>query len=104
VVIVPIQVQQIVMNLVINARDALDGAGRIVLESAACELGGKNEFKLPAGPYVQVTVTDTGRGMDSATACRIFEAFHSTKKSNIGTGLGLFTGLALCLRVVARLT
>jgi signal transduction histidine kinase len=91
VVMVPSQVQQIVMNLVINARDALDGAGRIVLESAACELRAQNEFKLPAGPYVQVTVADTGKGMDSATKSRIFEAFYSTKKSNNGTGLGLFT-------------
>jgi two-component system, cell cycle sensor histidine kinase and response regulator CckA len=54
-------------------------------------LGGKNEFTLPAGPYVQVTVADIGRGMDSATKCRIFEAFYSTKKSDNGTGLGLFT-------------
>lgn len=91
VVMIPSQLQQIVMNLVINGRDALDGAGRIVLESGVCELRGDNEYKLSPGTYAQVTVTDTGRGMDSATKSRIFEAFYSTKKSNNGTGLGLFT-------------
>ena len=91
VVMVPSQLQQVVMNLVINARDALDGSGRIVLESGACELRAQNEFNLPTGAYVQLTVADTGKGMDSATKSRIFEAFYSTKKSSNGTGLGLFT-------------
>jgi signal transduction histidine kinase len=91
VVIVPSQLQQIVMNLVINARDAMEGSGKIILESATCTLCGKNEYKLPAGDYVQLTVADTGRGMDATTKAKMFEAFYSTKKSNNGTGLGLFT-------------
>jgi len=79
------------MNLVINARDAMEGSGRIILESGTCVLRGKNEYKLPAGDYVQLTVADTGRGMDATTKAKMFEAFYSTKRSNNGTGLGLFT-------------
>jgi C4-dicarboxylate-specific signal transduction histidine kinase len=91
VVMVPSQLQQIIMNLVINARDAMDGSGRIVLESGTCVLREGNQYKLPAGHYVQLTVADTGRGMDATTKAKMFEAFYSTKKSSNGTGLGLFT-------------
>ncbi len=91
IVMVPSQLQQIVMNLVINARDAVEGSGRIVLESGTCVLSADNRHKLPAGHYVQLTVVDNGRGMDAATKAKMFEAFYSTKKSSNGTGLGLFT-------------
>jgi len=91
IVIIPSQLQQIVMNLVINAKDAIEGAGRIVLESGPCKLDDGNRYKLLAGDYVQLTVADSGRGIDDATKSRMFEAFYSTKKSDNGTGLGLFT-------------
>ena len=91
VLMVPSQLQQIVMNLVINARDAMEGGGRIVLESGNCVLQAGNRYGLSAGDYIQLTVADTGRGMDSATMAHIFEPFYSTKKSSNGTGLGLFT-------------
>jgi signal transduction histidine kinase len=91
VMMVPSQLQQVVMNLVLNARDALVGPGRIVLESGSCSLSSVNSLKLPAGTYIQLTVADTGKGMDEATKAKMFEPFYSTKKDGNGTGLGLFT-------------
>lgn len=91
VMMVPSQLQQVVMNLVLNARDALEGPGRIVLESGSSSLSSENSLKLPAGTYIQLTVADTGKGMDGATKEKMFEPFYSTKKDSNGTGLGLFT-------------
>ncbi|HLH08664.1 MAG TPA: ATP-binding protein [Terriglobales bacterium] len=91
VIMVPSQLQQIVMNLVINARDALQDGGRILLESQNCLLQESNPYSLAAGEYAQLTVADDGHGMDEPTKARIFEPFFSTKKPGKGTGLGLFT-------------
>lgn len=91
VLMVPSQLQQIAMNLVVNARDALDGSGKIVLESGDCLLREENRYQLPSGKYIQISVVDNGRGMDEVTRARVFEPFYSTKKSKNGTGLGLFT-------------
>ncbi|BDU73608.1 response regulator [Mesoterricola silvestris] len=88
----PSQVNQVLTNLVINSRDALPSGGTIsietanflVEESSALVFGG-----LPPGSYVQLTVSDTGCGMDAATLAQIFEPFFTTKAEGKGTGLGL---------------
>lgn len=86
----PVQVEQVIMNLVINARDAMPRGGAIVINvrnstpAEADPAGG-----ITGAPYVVLSVTDTGTGMDSATVQRIFEPFFTTKGKDKGTGLGL---------------
>jgi PAS domain S-box-containing protein len=90
----PGQIEQVLMNLVLNARDAMPLGGRIrvetrnadVDESAAQEISG-----IFPGPYITVTVTDEGVGMDAATRAQLFEPFFTTKEIGKGTGLGLST-------------
>ena len=90
----PAQIEQVLMNLIINARDAIGGRGRLTLETKNVnlqrnDLGGiSGGF---AGPYVVLSISDTGTGMDEATQRRIFEPFYTTKPSGRGTGLGLAT-------------
>jgi PAS domain S-box-containing protein len=87
------QIQQVILNLLINARDATPKGGRITLEVS--NVLSEREVRLPAGaplgPYVCLTVSDTGYGMDAATRARIFEPFFTTKEQGKGTGLGLAT-------------
>ncbi|MEN3366866.1 MAG: hypothetical protein V7606_4140 [Burkholderiales bacterium] len=77
------------LNLVVNARDAMPDGGRIAIATESVELGEREVGSLPAGPYVRVNVTDTGTGMPAEVMARAFEPFYTTKEIGKGTGLGL---------------
>lgn len=86
------QIEQVVMNLCVNAKDAIDGEGRITIEAANEVLTESNRRPHPdaaAGEFARLSVIDTGCGMSEATRARIFEPFFTTKHQRKGTGLGL---------------
>ncbi len=85
----PTQFEAAVMNLVVNARDAVASGGSIRLETGVCDLAEGEVAEIPAGSYVRVVVHDTGVGMDEATVARVFDPFFTTKEVGKGTGLGL---------------
>jgi signal transduction histidine kinase len=91
------QLEQIVTNLVINARDAMPNGGEVRIDATNLTLDEDTATRVGAkpGPHVKIAVADAGTGMDAATKARIFEPFYTTKDSDKGTGLGLPTVLAI---------
>jgi PAS domain S-box-containing protein len=89
------QIEQVIMNLVVNSKDAMPNGGKITIQSANAQLNHddlRREYSyIQPGDYVVLSVTDTGQGMDKETQLRIFEPFFTTKEKGKGTGLGLST-------------
>jgi two-component system cell cycle sensor histidine kinase/response regulator CckA len=96
----PGHLEQVIMNLVVNARDAMPLGGRITIETNRVDIDAeiaRSRPKLRIGTYVQLVVSDTGCGMDSGTIAHLFEPFFTTKKE--GTGLGLATVFGIVQQV-----
>jgi CheY-like chemotaxis protein len=88
------QLEQVIVNLMLNARDAMKGGGDISIETGNIELGqdyAKRHAEVQPGPYVLLSISDDGEGMDDETLSHIFEPFFTTKAQGMGSGLGLAT-------------
>src|ERR1019366_8611152 len=92
-----VQIEQMIINLAINARDAMPDGGELTIETESKRLDDRltNGQGGATGDYVLLTVTDSGHGMDEATKSQIFEPFFTTKEVGKGTGLGLWMALGI---------
>ncbi len=94
----PGQLEQVVMNLAINAADAMPEGGQLRIETCVGALADdvlRRDPDLAGGDYAVIRVADTGHGMDAATAAKVFEPFFTTKEAGRGTGLGLSTAYGI---------
>jgi PAS domain S-box-containing protein len=92
------QIEQVIMNLVVNARDAMPEGGKLIIKTEQIEINPRkkgDDLELNKGSYVVLSIIDTGIGMDATTKSRCFEPFFSTKDKDKGTGLGLSTVYAI---------
>ncbi|HWB97612.1 MAG TPA: ATP-binding protein, partial [Bryobacteraceae bacterium] len=97
----PGQIEQVVMNLAVNSRDAMPHGGALTIETSNAEIPenyGSGQMAVAAGSYVALSVMDTGSGMDDETRSRVFEPFFTTKGLGKGTGLGLSTVYSIVKR------
>jgi PAS domain S-box-containing protein len=92
------QIEQLIANLAVNARDAMPGGGKLTLRTAKVRLEGETPTPVRAGDYVMLSVSDNGVGMTKEVQEHIFEPFFTTKKEGLGTGLGL----AMCYGIVKQ--
>jgi CheY-like chemotaxis protein len=101
VLIDPGQLEQVLVNMAINARDAMPDGGRLTITTCTVVIGvgeAAGDPETLPGPYVRLSIADTGTGMDGATAARAFDPFFTTKEAGKGTGLGL----AMCYGIVKQ--
>ena len=90
----PVQLQQVIINLAVNAREAMPEGGELTISTSNCDFSeprANGPYEIPPGSYVALTVRDIGMGMDERTVARMFEPFYTTKQAKNGAGLGLAT-------------